>query len=198
MPTYVAVEGLIGSGKSTLASALANLTGGFLYREPVAENPFLARFYAGEPDAALPMQLQFLLARYSQQLEIEERRTGNQALISDYAFEKELVFAPVLLTSAADRDIHSRTYSALACRVRRPDAVVFLRVSVEQCLAGISERNRPIERTIDRDYLSALAAFYETWLSRYSGRAIIIDRLRLRPEGDEADRLARDVLGRLA
>lgn len=197
MAFYVAVEGLIGAGKSTVAAGIAKCSRGRRFGEPVEENPFLARFYAGERDAALPMQLQFLLARYAQQCEIRELYMRKQVLVSDYSFEKELVFAPVLLKNTRERELHARTYSHLVARVRRPDVVVFLRASVEDCLERIRFRNRKMERGIDARYLAKLARAYEKWLTGYPGRVVRVTPPRFRPESDDSVRFARELLREL-
>ena len=97
---YIAVEGAIGVGKSSLSRALAKHYGARLVGEPVEENPFLPRFYEDPDRYALTAQLSFLVERYRQQEELVQMDLFEQAVVTDYLFAKDRIFAG--LTLAAD------------------------------------------------------------------------------------------------
>ncbi len=64
-PMRIAIEGPVRAGKSTLARLLAERMGAALVAEPET-NPFLHRFYAGEPGMAFAAQTWFLHERVAQ------------------------------------------------------------------------------------------------------------------------------------
>ena len=59
-PRFIAVEGPIRAGKSTLARVLAETLHARRIAEP-EDNPFLDRFYQGQPGMAFPTQMWFLI-----------------------------------------------------------------------------------------------------------------------------------------
>ena len=64
---YIAISGLIGAGKSTLCTALGQEMGLPTYFEEVADNPYLADFYADQKKYSFQLQVHLLNARFAQQ-----------------------------------------------------------------------------------------------------------------------------------
>ena len=77
-PKFIVIEGPIRVGKSTLAQVLAEKLHARRIIEP-ENNPFLERFYQGEPGTAFPAQMWFLLERYEQTRQIQRRRPAETA-----------------------------------------------------------------------------------------------------------------------
>src|SRR5437868_9681914 len=95
-PRYIAVEGPIRVGKSTLARVLAERLNAQRIAEP-EDNPFLASFYDGQRGAAFQAQMTFLVQRFEQLRALEAGPNGTKAIVADYIFEKDKLFACINL-----------------------------------------------------------------------------------------------------
>lgn len=160
---YVIIEGAIGVGKTTLARMLSEHFRTGLLLEVFEENPFLARFYESRAAYAFQTQMFFLLSRYRQQQRVPEMlRQG--ALISDYMFNKDRLFAQLNL-AGDEWDIYQQLQSALACQIAPPDLIVYLQADTDVLMGRIAQRDRPYERTMDREYLDDLRQGYELFFA---------------------------------
>ena len=90
---YIALEGPIGVGKTSLTKLLAEELDGTTLLEEVDTNPFLPKFYKDVKKYAFQTQLFFLLSRYQQQKEITQGDLFTRAIVSDYIFAKDKIFA---------------------------------------------------------------------------------------------------------
>jgi deoxyadenosine/deoxycytidine kinase len=59
-------------------------------------------------------------------------------------------------------------YQGLAEFLPPPDLVIYLRATPETLLERIAQRNRDYERSIQRDYLSALNQLYDAWIENFT------------------------------
>ncbi len=157
-PQLVSVAGLIGVGKTTLVGRLAKALEGNVLLEPYDTNPFLPQVYAGKKELALDSQLYFLVSRAAQ-LGPDGLAPGT-VFLSDYVFEKELIYAQRLLNEDQFR-LYEQIYVAFVERVATPTLVIYLQDSPEHCLERIHRRNRPYEQEIGLDFLEGLHADYE-------------------------------------
>jgi deoxyguanosine kinase len=157
IPQVISVGGIIGVGKTTLAEKLAKLLGGKLLLEAYDTNPFMPEVYAGKKEYALDSQLYFLTTR-TEQLNPDVLTAGRIA-VSDYVFDKELIYARRLL-DARQLTLYERTYPLLASQVVSPVLVIYLQDSVQRCLERIHRRNRPYEQKIELKFLDALDSDY--------------------------------------
>jgi deoxyadenosine/deoxycytidine kinase len=158
MPQLISVAGIIGVGKTTLAGELSKRLGGKLLLEPYDKNPFMPKVYAGEKELALDSQLYFLTHRI-QQLNGDVLTRG-QIAVSDYVFDKELIYARRLL-DAQQLSLYERVYRQFASMVVRPVVVIYLQDSTQNCLERIHRRSRPYEQKILPQFLENLSADYE-------------------------------------
>jgi deoxyguanosine kinase len=154
----ISVAGLIGVGKTTLAEKLGKELGGRILREPYDTNPYLPKVYAGQTELALDSELYFLNWRTEQAL--GGALAGGQVVLSDYVFERGLIYARRLL-NAEQLDSYEKEYERSAERVAGPVLVIYLRDSAEVCLDRIHNRNRPYEQRIEAGFLDQLAGDYE-------------------------------------
>jgi deoxyguanosine kinase len=157
-PQLVSVAGVIGVGKTTLAKKLSNSLRSKLLLEPYDKNPFLPEVYAGKKELALDSQLYFLNSRI-EQLNPKELTRG-QIVISDYVFDKELIYAKCLL-NPQQLTSYEKSYQPAAAKVATPVLVVYLLDSARKCLDRIHTRNRPYEQVIGIQFLEKLNADYE-------------------------------------
>lgn len=158
---YFAIEGVIGVGKTTLARLLQSQFEAELVLEVFEENPFLSSFYSDRARYAFQTQIFFLLSRYHQQRRnIIDRLSQVKAIISDYTFEKDSLFARINL-AGDELDMYYKVQEALAEKITPPDMVVYLRASTDTLMKRIAMRDRPYERQMDRNYIDLLNRTYD-------------------------------------
>jgi deoxyguanosine kinase len=160
---YVAIEGVIGVGKTTLARLLQPSFSSALLLEVFEENPFLSDFYADRKRFAFQTQIFFLLSRYHQQREaVSSFLRRKQALLSDYTFEKDALFARINLRGD-ELEMYYRVHDALAEKIPPPDLIVYLRASTDALMQRIALRDRPYERAMERSYIDDLNRSYDDY-----------------------------------
>lgn len=174
-PRWIAIEGPIRAGKSSLAALLGETTGAMRIVEPQA-NPFLERFYRGEKGAAFSAQMWFLTARYQQMREAAEKdaRRGSQtAVVSDYIFEKDKLFANLNL-SDEELALYNRQYQHFREQLPTPDLVVYLQASLPVLRARVKRKGLPSERAISDMYLQQVVRAYEHFFFHYTASDLLM------------------------
>ncbi len=177
---YIAIEGVIGVGKTTLARLLQPQMHNTLMLEAFDENPFLSDFYEDRDRYAFQTQIFFLLSRYRQQQNISQQ-LQQHAILSDYFFEKDKLFAHLNIKGQDELEMYDRLYAALSERVPQADLVIYLRAETDTLMARIAMRDRPYERHMDRAYILALRQQYEALFANYEATPLLII------ESDEID-----------
>jgi len=168
---YIVVEGAIGVGKTTLARMLREHFDTGLLLEVFEENPFLSKFYADRARYAFQTQMFFLLSRYRQQSQVTQT-LDQTALISDYMFAKDRIFAQLNL-AGDEWEIDQQLHSALNEQIHRPDFILYLQANTDVLLARIAQRDRPYERDMDRNYIESLRRAYERYFADYRDTALL-------------------------
>lgn len=168
-PRFIAVEGPIRAGKSSLARVLAETLHARRLVEP-EDNPFLDRFYRGEPGLAFATQMWFLMERYEQQRELEDFTTP---IVADYLFEKDKIFAYINL-SDAELDLYNRCYQMFRAEVPTPELVIYLQASPEALKQRIRRKGVPGERAISDKYIEQVAVAYEHFFFHYSASDLLV------------------------
>jgi deoxyguanosine kinase len=171
--SYIAVEGVIGVGKTALAERLATRLNARLVLEQVGENPFIERFYQDIRAYAFQTQLFFLLSRHKQQQEIRQTGLFEQAVVSDYLFEKDRVFAALNL-SEHEMSLYDKIYQLLVKDIVKPDVVVYLQARTDVVLSRIRQRGRPFEAAIESEYLDSLSDAYNHFFMHYDATPVLI------------------------
>lgn len=162
---YVAIEGVIGVGKTTLARLIHQAFQAELLLEVFEENPFLSDFYGDRKRYAFQTQIFFLLSRYYQQNNaIPAALTAGKMIISDYTFDKDVLFARINL-EGDELTMYYRVHEALAEKIPQPDLVVYLQADTEILMQRIAHRDRPYERQMEIDYIHQLNEAYEAFFS---------------------------------
>jgi deoxyadenosine/deoxycytidine kinase len=168
-PHFIAVEGPIRAGKSTLARVLAETLHARRVAEPEA-NPFLDRFYLGQPGMAFATQMWFLKERHEQLRELED---FSVPVVADYLFEKDKIFAYINL-SDAELDLYNRYYQMFRAEVPTPELVIYLQASPEALKQRIRRKGVPGERAVSDKYIEQVATAYEHFFFHYAGSDLLV------------------------
>ncbi len=185
-PKFIVVEGPIRVGKSTLAQVLAEKLRARRIIEP-EDNPFLERFYQGEPGTAFPAQMWFLLERYEQTRQIRAAgrpgkasngmaSTGlndSQPVVADYLFEKDKIFAYINL-SDAELDLYNRYYQMFRAEAPTPDLVIYLQASPEVLKQRLKRKGITQERAMSDAYIEQVVQAYEHFFFHYTASDLLV------------------------
>ena len=174
---HIAVAGNIGCGKTTLTRMLAQRYGWTPRYESVADNPYLADFYADMKRWSFNLQIYFLNRRFKEVVEISK---SQEFIIQDRTiFEDACIFAPNLHDQGmmSDRDFENcrDLFDLMMSLVKLPDLMIYIRSSISTLVAQIQKRGREYEQTMRLDYLQGLERRYEQWIADYQGQLLIID-----------------------
>jgi deoxyguanosine kinase len=170
---YIVVEGVIGAGKTSMARMLAGRFHGQLVLEMFEENPFLPSFYEDPQRWGFQTQLSFLASRFRQQKSLFDRDLFHQVVISDYAFDKDRIFAHLNL-NGDELQLYETLYTIMQPSTPVPDLVVYLRSTPDRLIRNISERGRIYERNMDPEYINSLAEAYDYYFFRYDKSPLLI------------------------
>ena len=170
---YIAIEGVIGAGKTSLARRIKEKLNAELLLEQFDANPFLEKFYSDRSRYAFQTQMFFLISRFKQQEELSQEDLFRDFIVSDYLFEKDRIFAYLNLNSE-ELKLYESLYPLLARSLRKPDLVVFLQSSSERLMHNIKNRNRKIERALNRSYIQDLSEAYNHFFFRYNNTPLLI------------------------
>ena len=173
IPYHIAVEGTIGVGKTSLAKILGERLEAKLILEEFEENPFLVDFYKNPERFAFQTQLFFLLSRYRQQQELQQTDLFTKALISDYMFVKDRLFAALNLNDK-EMGLYNSVARILEKNVSSPDMVIFLQSDTDRLMLNIKKRGREYEKSIDWKYIDALNQIYNEFFFRYDKSPLLI------------------------
>jgi deoxyguanosine kinase len=173
---YIAIDGVIGVGKTTLVRLLQPAFSAEILLEVFEENPFLSDFYGDRARYAFQTQMFFLLSRYHQQKRAVPEALERGALIADYTFAKDALFARLNLTGD-ELELYYRLHDALAERIPTPDVVVYLRAPTDALMRRIAQRDRPYERQMERAYIADLNQAYDDFFtaSNHPARVLTVD-----------------------
>jgi deoxyguanosine kinase len=169
---YIAIEGVIGVGKTTLARLLQPYLKGTVLLEEFEENPFLSDFYGDRQRYAFQTQIFFLLSRYRQQSSTIPPALRHGAVIADYTFVKDSLFADLNLRGD-ELAVYRRVFEALDEKIPTPDLIVYLRADLDVLLGRIAARDRPFERNMDPDYIEHIRLAYEQFVNVYDEAPIL-------------------------
>jgi len=170
---YIAIEGPIGVDKTLIVERLATRLDANKVLEDWATNPFLRPFYDGKAGAAFQTELFFLLSRYRQQQELQQRQLFAQATLCDYVFEKSRLFAYLNLDDS-ELLIYDKLYALLSEGVPKPDLVVFLQAPTEVLVKRVRTRGRPEETSLSEEYLAEVNRAYNHYFFHYSATPLLV------------------------
>jgi deoxyadenosine/deoxycytidine kinase len=172
LPRYISVEGPIRVGKSTLASILADRLHAQRLADP-EHNAFLGPFYDGEPGAAFQAQFAFLVRRFEQLRALDLGARSQKAIVSDFIFEKDKIFACLNLNDQ-ELETYNRYYNYFREQLPTPDLVIYLQATPEVLKKRLKKKNAPAEKSISEDYLEEVVKAYEHFFFHYTSSDLLI------------------------
>jgi deoxyadenosine/deoxycytidine kinase len=196
---YIAIEGPIGVGKTSLAERLATRLDATTVLEET-ENPFLGDFYAGQPGSALQTQLFYLLNRHRQQLSLRQGDLFAQAMVSDYLFDRDKIFAYLNLDDN-ELFIYQRLYDLLAKDVSPPDLVIYLQAPTDVLMRRLKDRPADGDGPAPDpapEYVRELNEAYQHYFFHYSATPLLVvetSQLDLAGSDEALDDLLRQIAG---
>jgi len=170
---YIAIEGVIGVGKTSLAKLLSERLHAKLILEEPEANPFLADFYKDPRRYAFQTQMFFLMSRYQELKEKTHPDLFHEAIVSDYLFQKDRIFANLNLS---DRELHlyDKVAPLLEQDLAPPDLVVYLQASPEVLLTRVQQRGRAYEKLMEPKYIATLVEAYNYYFFHYRGAPLLV------------------------
>ncbi|MEN9723026.1 MAG: hypothetical protein RJB38_1012 [Pseudomonadota bacterium] len=199
---FIAIAGNIGTGKTTLTQMLSRRFGWAPHFECVADNPYLADFYADMSRWSFPLQVFFLNHRFKAHQKVT---AGTDSAIQDRSiYEDANIFARNLFEQGQmhERDYRNylELYSTMASFLTPPDLVIYLKKSLPKLKERIAKRGRDFEKGIPDDYLSNLNRYYDEWMEGYDqGKKLIIpsDDLDFLHRPEDFDQICARILSAL-
>jgi deoxyguanosine kinase len=177
MYNYIAISGTIGAGKSELASRISNLENGNLILEEFAANSFLEKFYKQPGRYAFPLEISFLFERFQQlKTMFSQADIFSQYFVSDYLFDKSLIFAKNNLTDD-QFSVFYPLFEAFKEQIPFPDLLIYLHRPVDVLLDNIKSRGRSFEQEIQFEYLDELQKAYLSYFKSFSDKRIVVLQL---------------------
>ena len=160
-------------GKTSLAIKLAEKINGQVLLEHTEDNPFLDNFYQNPKRYSFQTQIFFLLRRYQHSLEINQMGLFRSAIISDYLFEKDIVFAR---TNLEDNEfwLYEQLFHLLKRRIKSPDLVIFLQAKTDVLMERIKKRAIKHERLITFRYLDRINQAFNEFFFHYSDSPMLV------------------------
>ncbi len=166
---FVLVAGNIGAGKTSLTERLGERLGWHTAYESVADNPYLADFYADMRAWAFHLQIFFLGHRAEQHMALA--RLPESAIVDRSIYEDAEIFAraSLILGNVTERDYKTYrcVYALVVNSLPAPDLLLYLKTPVPVLLERIRARGRDMEKGITADYLSLLDKCYTEWLAKF-------------------------------
>ena len=173
---FVLVAGNIGAGKTSLTERLAARMGWHAAYESVADNPYLADFYADMRAWSFHLQVFFLGHRAAQHKALAQDHQS--AIIDRSIYEDAFIFARALVEmgNMTERDYFSyrRLFDVVVGELPPPDLLIYLRAPVPVLMERIGKRGRAIESGISADYLSLLDRYYDEWLKDFAACPVLM------------------------
>jgi NTP pyrophosphatase (non-canonical NTP hydrolase) len=87
-------------------------------------------------------------------------------------FAKDWLFAKLNL-AGDEWAVYRQIHEALAEQVETPDLIVYLQADTDVLMGRITQRDRPYERDMDRDYIENLRQAYEQFFAAYRETPIL-------------------------
>ena len=166
----------MGAGKTTLARELATALGATSLLEDTARHPFIRDFYLDPSAYALETELAFILIHYHQVVRENLAGIFQKSVVSDFAFQRDLVFARNTLKAPEDQALFLSAYELLGTRLPKPDLLIYLKAPIELLADRMAKRGRDYEKNIPRTYLKTINEALDAYfLTEYQGPLLVFN-----------------------
>ena len=172
-PRFIAIEGCIGAGKTSLVNLLGKQFDAQTVREVDEENPFISRFYQDRDSFGFQTQIFFLLNRYNQYMNLNQRDLFSSVVLVDYLFQRDRLFATLNLKDQ-ELKLYDQVYSLLSNKVPKPALVIFLQANTDVLRTRIEKRAREYESFMDPDYLDRVNKTFNNYFFYYSETPLLV------------------------
>lgn len=190
-PIIISVDGNIGAGKSTIISQLKGTFKGMpnvlFIQEPVDTvwntvvdergETLLSNFYSNPEKHAFTFQMMAYISRLSilkeavANLDYDIIITERSLETDRNVFEKMLHDSGVI--SKMEHTVYNMWFDEFYAPVRC-SAIIYIRASVDTCMARIQQRSREGE-TVSRDYITQCVKYHEDWIMNDSRKRLVVD-----------------------
>ncbi len=200
---FVLVAGNIGAGKTSLTERLAARLGWRAAYESVADNPYLADFYADMRAWSFHQQIFYLGHRAAQHKALAQ--DSQSAIVDRSIYEDAFIFARALfeMGNMSERDYASyrKLFDLVVGELPPPDLLIYLCAPVSVLIERINRRGRAMESGITAEYLSLLDRYYSEWLHDFATCPVLLiesDNLDFAHRADHLDIVAARIEDRLS
>lgn len=167
----ITIAGTVGVGKSTMTNALANALGFRTSFEKVDTNPYLDRFYNDFERWSFHLQIYFLAERFKEQKKIFEYGGGfvqDRSIYEDTGIFAKMHYDKGTMTPV-DYETYTNLFEAMVMTpyFPHPNLLIYLEGSIDDILARIKERGRPMEQQTPVDYWEEMHGRYEKWINSF-------------------------------
>ncbi|MEO1174997.1 MAG: deoxynucleoside kinase [Myxococcota bacterium] len=105
--------------------------------------------------------------------ELRQHDLFSRAIVSDYLFAKDRIFAYLNLNDA-ELQLYEKIYDLLRPRIVVPDLVVYLQARPEVLMKRIHLRGRDMESPINAGYLECLMRGYNQFFFHYDETPLLV------------------------
>ena len=195
MIQVIVLSGPIGAGKSSLTSILAEHLGTQAFYEGVDSNPVLPLYYQDMKRYTFLLNIYLLNHRLAQinQAVKEKNSVSDRSIYEDALFfqmNAESNVADPTEFKIYDSLLENMMEDTLGNPSKKPDLLIYIRVSLDTMLKRIEKRGRSYEQISTdpslKDYYARLIRYYEPWYEKYDASPkIVIDGDKYDFIGDE-------------
>ena len=169
----ISIEGSIGASKSTLLEGLqAKYPSIPVMMEPVHEwGEWLELFYKDTKRWSFGFQMK-VLASFLRPVSTDAPVVlYERSPLSNKEVFSQLLFAQGLM-SHTELDLYKAIYDQVSWK---PDAIIYVKCTPEECLARVNHRNRPAEQRVTLEYLKKVDFHYTHMLKYFKGPVLYVD-----------------------
>ena len=185
MIQVIVLSGPIGAGKSSLTSILAEHLGTQAFYEGVDSNPVLPLYYQDMKRYTFLLNIYLLNHRLAQINQAVKEKNS----VSDRSIYEDALFFQMNAESNVADPTEFKIYDSLLENMmedtpgnpsKKPDLLIYIRVSLDTMLKRIEKRGRSYEQISTdpslKDYYARLIRYYEPWYEKYDASPkIVID-----------------------
>ena len=182
MIQVIVLSGPIGAGKSSLTSILAEHLGTQAFYEGVDNNPVLPLYYKDMKRYTFLLNIYLLNHRLAQINQAVREKNS----VSDRSIYEDALFFQMNAESKVADPTEFKIYDSLLENMmedtpgnpsKKPDLLIYIRVSLDTMLKRIEKRGRSYEQISTdpslKDYYARLIRYYEPWYKNYDASAKI-------------------------